>query len=126
MDFGSRSRLALILTLSSALALGAGTAHAQISFDASIAAVFAPPYPSTWRSSNSFVTMDIANNTGDVVDADLQITLYKGGIPVGSTPLLARSYGPAPSAFLTTPQVTDWSRMAFSGGIGKSVDRTGH
>src|SRR5882672_1546356 len=125
MNSGSRSRLLRTLILTSALALGAGTAQAQSAYTVTLNPVpFAPPYPSIWRSSNSFITMAFSNQMGEPILADLQISIFRGGILVGSTPPLPRTYSPG-YVFFPTNLVTDWSRVGFNGEVRKSVDGTG-
>ena len=98
-------------------------AHAQ-GFGAGLSSVFAPPYPSIWQTTNSLVTMAVTNTTGETVLADLQVSIYRGGVLVGSTPPIPHAYGAA-NAFYPTYQITDWTRMGFTGEVRKSVDGTG-
>lgn len=119
----SRAHRACFLILVSALALGGRTAHAQ-GFGAGLSSVFAPPYPSIWQTTNSLVTMAVTNTTGETVLADLQVSIYRGGVLVGSTPPIPHAYGAA-NAFYPTYQITDWTRMGFTGEVRKSVDGTG-
>jgi len=126
MSFGSRFRFAFLLLLGTLLLLGGGTARAQSSFSATVGRVslLPPPYPSTWRSSNTFITLAVSNSSNEPVHADLQISVLRGGVLVGSTPPLPRTYG-AGYVVYPTNLITDWSRMVFQGDVRKSVDETG-
>src|SRR5205823_1112841 len=103
------SRPCCILILAVALALAGRAAHAQSAYTVTLNPVFlAPPYPSIWSSANSLITIGFTNTANEPILADLQISLYRGGILVGSTPPLPRTYNPG-FVLYQTPQVTDWS-----------------
>src|SRR3954463_1600741 len=118
-------RACCILMFAMTLGFTGRAAYAQSAYTVSLDPVLlSPPYPSIWRSTNSLVSISFSNTAGEPILADFQITLYRGGIPVGSTPPLARTYNPG-FVLYQTPQVTDWSRMSFLGEVRKSVDTTG-
>ena len=127
MNSGFRLRCSLLLILASVLASGGRAAQAQsISFGATVSrvALLPPPFPSTWRTANTLITMAVTNSASEPVLADLQISISRGGVVVGSTPALPRTYNPGYVVY-PTQLITDWSRMAFTGDVRKAVDGTG-
>lgn len=119
-------RRAWFLIIASVLApLAPHAAYAQApSFDASLSPIFAAPYPAQWQTTNSLANMTVTNTSGETATADLQISIFREGVLVGSTPPLNRSY-PAAVSLYPTYQITEWARMGFTGQIRKAVDASG-
>src|SRR3954462_11165392 len=108
-------RACCVLIFAMTLGFTGRAAYAQSAYTVSLDPVLlSPPYPSIWRSTNSLVSISFSNTAGEPIPADLQITLPRGGPPVGSTPPRAGTYTPG-FVLYQTPQAPDWSRMSFRG-----------
>ena len=80
-------------------------------------------YPSDWRSTHSLCRLLMTNNAGEPVRCDLRVQLSLNGST--ATVTIPRQFNVGPT-FLTTPDVTDWSKLAFQGSLKDALDRTGH
>jgi hypothetical protein len=80
-------------------------------------------YPSDWRSTHSLCRLLMTNSAGEPVRCDLRVQIDQNGSR--ATVTVPRQFNVGPT-FLTTPQVTDWSRLVFQGALKDAMDRTGH
>lgn len=80
-------------------------------------------YPGDWRSTHSLCRLLMTNSAGEPVRCDLRVVIEQNGS--SATVTVPRQFPVGPT-FLTTPQVTDWSGLAFQGAMKDAMDRTGH
>src|SRR5712671_3124016 len=83
------------------------------------------PFPADWQRTNTLTNMSISNSMGATVTANIQVTLSRDGVVVGTTPAVARTY-PNGTTIYPTAQVTDWRTLKFSGKVGDALDESGH
>jgi hypothetical protein len=112
------------------LMLAAPHAHAQGAggFGMALATVGlgkTSPFPADWQRTNTLANMSIFNSMGSTVTANIQVTLSRDGVIVGTTPAVARTY-PNGTTIYPTAQVTDWRTLKFSGKVGDALDESGH
>src|SRR5438093_3754365 len=80
-------------------------------------------YPSDWRSTQSLCRLLMTNQAGEPVRCDLRVVIDQNGST--ATVTVPRQFNVGPT-YLTTPEVTDWSRLAFQGALKDAMNRTGH
>lgn len=112
--------IAVVATL--ALALTAPRVHAQV-FMTAQPVPLPSAYPSDWESSHGLMRLLMTNQAGEPVRCELRVKFEQGGDTAGV--MVPRQFDTGVT-FLTTPQVTDWSRMVFRGALAESMKRTGH
>lgn len=105
-----------------ALALAAPAARAQVFMNAQPVPL-PSAYPSDWRSTHSLVRLLMTNQAGEPVRCDLRVRLDLNGDT--ASVVVPRQFNTG-ATFLTTPEVTDWSRLVFRGALKDAVKRTGH
>ena len=80
-------------------------------------------YPADWGATHSLVRLLMTNSAGEPVRCDLRVRLDQNGDTAGV--VVPRRFEVGPT-FLQTPNVTDWSRLKFSGEMKTAMKRTGH
>ncbi len=105
-----------------ALTFAASAAHAQVFMNCQPVPL-PSAYPSDWRSTHSMCRLLMTNNAGEPVRCDLRVVIEQND---GNATVTVPRQFPVGPTFLTTPQVTDWSSLAFEGGMKDAMDRTGH
>ncbi len=105
-----------------ALAFNAPAARAQVFMNAQPVPL-PSAYPSDWRSTHSLVRLLMTNQAGEPVRCDLRVRLDLNGDT--ASVVVPRQFNIG-GTFLTTPEVTDWSRLVFRGALKDAVNRTGH
>lgn len=105
-----------------ALTLTASAARAQVFMNCQPVPL-PSAYPSDWRSTHSMCRLLMTNSAGEPVRCDLRVVIEQSGST--ATVTVPRQFPVGPT-FLTTPQVTDWSRLTFQGALKEAMDRTGH
>ena len=117
-----RILLAGLLAVSFALMLGAPAAEAQVFMNCQPVPL-PSAYPSDWRSTHSLCRLLMTNSAGEPVRCDLRVRLDLNGDTASVT--VPRQFIEG-QTFLTTPEVTDWSRLVFRGSLKDALNRTGH
>lgn len=105
-----------------ALTLAATAARAQVFMNCQPVPL-PSAYPSDWRSTHSMCRLLMTNSAGEPVRCDLRVEIEQSG---GTATVTVPRQFPVGPTFLTTPQVTDWSRLVFQGALKDAMDRTGH
>lgn len=80
-------------------------------------------YPADWGATHSLVRLLMTNSAGEPVRCDLRVLVAQNGGT--ATVTVPRRFEVGPT-FLQTPDVTDWSRLAFNGSMKSAMKRTGH
>src|SRR5262245_6488253 len=69
-------------------------------------------YPADWGATQSLVRLLMTNSAGEPVRCDLRVLIEQNGST--ATVTVPRRFEVGPT-YLQTPQVTDWSRLAYTG-----------
>ena len=117
-----RSVPALLLLVACSLALAAPAARAQVFMNCQPVPL-PSAYPSDWSSTQSLCRLLMTNQAGEPVRCDLRVRLDQNGDT--ASVVVPRQFDVGPT-FLTTPQVTNWSRLVFQGSLKDALNRTGH
>ncbi|HEV8128717.1 MAG TPA: hypothetical protein VGQ14_03585, partial [Candidatus Eisenbacteria bacterium] len=86
-------------------------------------------FPTDWQRTNTLTNMSVFNSVGatapEPVTADIEVTVYRNGVLVGTTGRIPTSF-PAGNTDYTTQYITDWRQVRFTGDVGKAVEESGH
>jgi hypothetical protein len=82
-------------------------------------------FPTDWQRTNTLTNMSVFNQVGGAVTADIEVTVIRDGLTVGTTGRIPTSY-PDGNSIYTTQFITDWRQVHFSGDVGKAVEESGH
>src|SRR5688572_18264007 len=121
----SPRRVARLLVIASVVACCASlpsTARAQVFMNAQPVPL-PSAYPADWSATHSMVRLLMTNSAGEPVRCDLRVLIEQNGST--ATVTVPRRFDVG-ITFLTTPEVTNWSRLAYTGAMKRALERTGH